>query len=76
LHVTPVSCSTCYMKQLPERREVLLGKIVDVLLAEGIAGFSLRPLAKTVGTSTRLLIYHFGEGTIAHGCTRGSPAAD
>ncbi len=43
-----------------ERRTVLLDKIVDVLLAEGISDLSLRPLAKAVGTSARLLIYHFG----------------
>jgi AcrR family transcriptional regulator len=48
------------MKEVPERREVLLGKIVDTLLAKGIADLSLRPLAETVGTSARLLIYHFG----------------
>jgi AcrR family transcriptional regulator len=48
------------MKKVPERRDVLLGKIVDALLAEGIADLSLRPLAKTVGSSARLLIYHFG----------------
>lgn len=60
LHVTTVSCNMCYMKEATERREILLGKIVDALLAEGIADLSLRPLAKTVGTSARLLIYHFG----------------
>ena len=43
-----------------ERRAELLEKIVDVLLAEGISELSLRPLAKSVGTSARLLIYHFG----------------
>jgi AcrR family transcriptional regulator len=48
------------MKEAPERREVLLQKIVDTLLANGIADLSLRPLAETVGTSARLLIYHFG----------------
>jgi AcrR family transcriptional regulator len=48
------------MKEVPERRDVLLGKIVDTLLAKGIADLSLRPLAKTVGSSARLLIYHFG----------------
>ena len=48
------------MKEVLERRDVLLGKIVDTLLAEGIADLSLRPLAKTVGSSARLLIYHFG----------------
>jgi len=48
------------MERTPERREVLLRKIVDALLAKGMADLSLRPLAKTVGTSARLLIYHFG----------------
>ena len=43
-----------------ERREELLEKIVDVLLASGISGLSLRPLADSVGSSARLLIYHFG----------------
>ncbi len=41
------------------RRTELLEKVVDVLLAQGISDLSLRPLAKAVGTSARLLIYHF-----------------
>jgi AcrR family transcriptional regulator len=48
------------MNPVVERRTELLGKIVDVLLADGISALSLRPLAKCVGTSARLLIYHFG----------------
>ena len=28
--------------------------------SEGLIGLSLRPLAKAVGTSDRMLIYHFG----------------
>jgi len=47
------------MSKTPERREVLLRRIVDTLLANGIADLSLRPLAEAVGTSARLLIYHF-----------------
>ena len=43
-----------------ERREELLEKIVDVLLEEGISELSLRPLSAAVGSSARLLIYHFG----------------
>jgi AcrR family transcriptional regulator len=46
--------------KIVERRTELLERIVDVLLAEGISDLSLRPLAKAVGTSPRLLIYHFG----------------
>jgi len=48
------------MSEVVERREELLEKIVDVLLASGISGLSLRPLADSVGSSARLLIYHFG----------------
>jgi AcrR family transcriptional regulator len=43
-----------------DRRDVLLDKIVDALLEHGVADLSLRPLAAEVGTSARLLIYHFG----------------
>jgi AcrR family transcriptional regulator len=48
------------MSEVTQRREELLEKIVDVLLAGGISGLSLRPLAESVGSSARLLIYHFG----------------
>lgn len=46
--------------RIAKRRTELLERIVDVLLSEGISDLSLRPLAKAVGTSARLLIYHFG----------------
>lgn len=45
---------------MSERREDLLQKILDYLLENGVANLSLRPLAEAVGTSARLLIYHFG----------------
>ncbi|MGC1303940.1 MAG: TetR/AcrR family transcriptional regulator [Caulobacteraceae bacterium] len=41
------------------RRAELLEAIVDVMLEEGVADLSLRPLAERVGSSARLLIYHF-----------------
>jgi AcrR family transcriptional regulator len=41
------------------RRDDLLEKIVDVLLVQGVSDLSLRPLAEKVGSSARLLIYHF-----------------
>lgn len=47
------------MEHVLDRRTKLLDKIVDALLAEGVADLSLRPLAERVGTSARLLIYHF-----------------
>jgi AcrR family transcriptional regulator len=49
-----------YMKSNGERKEELLERIVDVFLSQGISDVSLRPLAQAVGTSARLLIYHFG----------------
>lgn len=42
-----------------DRRAELLEKIVEALLDSGAADLSLRPLAERVGTSARLLIYHF-----------------
>lgn len=34
--------------------------LADYVLAHGIAGSSLRPMAKAAGTSDRMLLYHFG----------------
>ncbi len=34
--------------------------VVDHVVAEGLIGLTLRPLAKAIGTSDRMLIYHFG----------------
>jgi AcrR family transcriptional regulator len=42
------------------RREELLERSLDYLLDHGVADLSLRPLAAAVGTSARLLVYHFG----------------
>lgn len=41
------------------RKEALIDPIVDYLLEHGLANLSLRPLAAAVGTSARLLVYHF-----------------
>ncbi len=51
---------------MSERRDVLIEKTVDYLKRRGLAGLSLRPLAAEIGTSARLLIFHFGsrEGLI------------
>jgi AcrR family transcriptional regulator len=50
-----------------DRREELVGKALDYFLKHGLAGLSLRPLAGQIGTSARLLVYHFGskDGLIA-----------
>jgi AcrR family transcriptional regulator len=54
----------------PERaaaRAELLARIVDEVAAAGLADRSLRELAAAVGTSHRMLLYHFGsrEGLVA-----------
>ena len=41
-------------------KEALLPRMADHVLKHGMAGASLRPLAKAAGTSDRMLIYHFG----------------
>jgi AcrR family transcriptional regulator len=41
-------------------KEKLLGAVVDVALAGGIADRSLRAIAEAAGTSHRMLIHHFG----------------
>jgi AcrR family transcriptional regulator len=47
------------MTEVTDRRTELLAKIVGEFLARGVGDLSLRPLAERVGTSARLLIYHF-----------------
>lgn len=42
------------------RREDLLERIVDYACEHGLAELSLRPLAKAVGSSPRVLLYYFG----------------
>src|ERR1700712_414671 len=40
-------------------REDLLERATDYVLTHGLIGLSLRPLAAEIGTSDRMLIYHF-----------------
>lgn len=42
------------------RRDDLLAAACDYVLTHSLIGLSLRPLAAAVGTSDRMLIYHFG----------------
>ena len=42
------------------RREELLDQVTDHVLEQGLIGLTLRPLAAAIGTSDRMLIYHFG----------------
>jgi AcrR family transcriptional regulator len=41
------------------RREDLLDLVTDHVLAEGLIGLTLRPVAAAIGTSDRMLLYHF-----------------
>jgi AcrR family transcriptional regulator len=43
-----------------DRKEILRDKALAYFLEHGIADLSLRPLAEQIGTSARLLIFHFG----------------
>ncbi|GAB2445608.1 hypothetical protein GCM10027062_27980 [Nocardioides hungaricus] len=42
------------------RREELLDQVTDHVLEHGLIGLTLRPVAAAIGTSDRMLIYHFG----------------
>lgn len=44
----------------PHRRARTLAAATDYVLARGLAGLSLRPLAAALNTSTRMLLYDFG----------------
>jgi AcrR family transcriptional regulator len=43
-----------------DRKDELRDKALDYCLGHGLSDLSLRPLALEIGTSARLLIYHFG----------------
>jgi len=45
----------------PARREVLAEAATDYAHEHGLIGLSLRPLAAAVGTSDRMLLYHFSD---------------
>lgn len=42
------------------RRDALLDQVADHVLEVGLIGLTLRPVAAAIGTSDRMLIYHFG----------------
>ena len=47
------------MASARDKRSDLIDKLADHILAEGLLNASLRPLAKAVGTSDRMLLYYF-----------------
>lgn len=44
-----------------DRRAAMLEALADHVLADGLSGSSLRPLAKAAGTSDRMLLYYFAD---------------
>lgn len=47
------------MVKSDERRDVLIDKLADHVLAAGLSASSLRPLARAAGISDRMLLYYF-----------------
>src|SRR6478609_4110414 len=56
VHCWGVSASA----EITEPRDRLLAAAVDHILEHGLGDLSLRELATAIGTSHRMLIYHFG----------------
>ena len=46
---------------MTSRRDELANAATDWALEHGLIGLSLRPLAKAIGTSDRMLLYHFAD---------------
>src|SRR3954452_24016846 len=44
---------------MTDRRQELAEAATDYVLEHGLIGLSLRPLAAAIGTSDRMLLYHF-----------------
>ncbi|QHL90588.1 TetR family transcriptional regulator [Sphingomonas changnyeongensis] len=49
------------MTMKDDRRDAAIEAMADHLLTHGLAGASLRPLARAAGTSDRMLLYYFGD---------------
>lgn len=47
------------MPKVESRRQDIIQRLTDHVLAEGLSASSLRPLAKAAGTSDRMLLYYF-----------------
>jgi AcrR family transcriptional regulator len=65
-----------------DRYDELLGQVTDHVLERGLIGLTLRPVAAAIGTSDRMLIYHFGSrdalvsAVVAHSVERAVTAVD
>lgn len=53
--------SDALMVKSAVRREALIDALADALLAVGLDGATLRPLAAAAGTSDRMLLYYFAD---------------
>jgi AcrR family transcriptional regulator len=53
-------CGVSATEKIVEPRDRLLASAVDHILRHGLSDLSLRELATAIGTSHRMLIYHFG----------------
>lgn len=51
------------MAKADTRRAVILDRLADHVLANGLAASSLRPLAHAAGVSDRMLLYYFSDKT-------------
>ncbi|EWT00071.1 TetR family transcriptional regulator [Intrasporangium oryzae NRRL B-24470] len=49
------------MSRTTARRDTLAGAATDYVLEHGLIDLSLRPLAAAIGTSDRMLLYHFAD---------------
>jgi AcrR family transcriptional regulator len=62
--VLPDECTIWYMDvqidRAPTAKERLLDAAIEHFAAEGLADQSLRRIAEAIGTSHRMLLYHFG----------------
>jgi AcrR family transcriptional regulator len=45
---------------LETRKQALVDQLIAYLIEHGVADLSLRPMAKQIGTSARMLVFHFG----------------
>jgi AcrR family transcriptional regulator len=44
----------------PEKKQALLEQCLDAAIVAGAIDFSINTIAKSIGTSGRMLVYHFG----------------
>lgn len=49
------------VKKPDSRRQEIVQRLTEHVLAEGLSAASLRPLAKAAGTSDRMLLYYFAD---------------